>query len=129
MAEAPAAPTAGRAEQIVGNLLRLGVTVAATVVTAGAVIYLIRHGLEAPHYRVFHGEPSDLRTVPGIWHMTLTWHGRGLIQLGLLLLIATPIARVVYSLYDFARQRDRLYVVVTLIVLGVLLLSLLGKVG
>jgi len=129
MAETASPPTATRADQVAGNLLRVGVTIAATVVLAGAVIYLLRHGGESPHYRVFHGEPSDLRTVTGIWRMTLTGHGRGLIQLGLLLLIATPIARVAYSLADFARRRDRLYVVVTLIVLAVLLYSLLGKVG
>ena len=50
--------------------------------------------------------------------------GRGLIQLGVLLLIATPVARVAFSVYVFARQRDRLYIVVTLAVLVLLLLSL-----
>ncbi len=129
MAEAAAPPTSRRADHIVGNLLRIGVSIAGAIVLTGAVVYLLRHGHELPHYRVFHGEPSDLRTLTGIWHLTLTGHGRGLIQLGLLLLIATPIARVAYSLLDFSRQRDRLYVVVTLIVLGVLLYSLLGKVG
>jgi uncharacterized membrane protein len=39
-------------------------------------------------------------------------------------LLATPVARVAFSVYDFARQRDYLYVVLTLIVLGILLVSL-----
>ena len=56
----------------------------------------------------------------------LALHARAIIQLGLLLLIATPVARVVFSVYAFARQRDWVYVVVTLIVLGVLLYSLLS---
>jgi uncharacterized membrane protein len=47
-------------------------------------------------------------------------------QLGLLLLIATPVARVAFSLAAFAVQRDRLYVVVTLVVLGVLTFSMAG---
>ena len=118
-----------RVEQIIGTLLRVGVTLAGAVVFAGALVYLIRHGTEMPGYHIFRGEPTDLRTVTGIWQLTLTGHGRGLIQLGLLLLILTPIARVVFSLVAFARQRDRLYVVVTTIVLGVLLYSLLGRVG
>ena len=50
--------------------------------------------------------------------------GRGIIQLGLLLLIATPVARVVFSVIGFVRQRDFVYVVLTLIVLAVLLYSL-----
>ncbi|PYT34851.1 MAG: DUF1634 domain-containing protein, partial [Acidobacteria bacterium] len=43
--------------------------------------------------------------------------GRGIIQLGLLLLIATPIARVAYLVYAFARPGDRLYALIALIVL------------
>jgi uncharacterized membrane protein len=118
-----------KVETIIGNLLRLGVLLAGSVVFAGALIYLFRHGHELPNYEVFRGEPTDLKTLSGIWRQTLTGHGRGLIQLGLLLLIATPIARVAFSLFAFVRQRDRLYVAVTVFVLGVLLYSLLGKAG
>jgi len=113
-------------EQTIGNLLRLGLIVAAVVVLVGAVIYLARHGSEQPQYRVFHGEPADLRGISGIIHDALQFSGRGLIQLGLLLLLATPVARVAFSIVAFALQRDRLYVVVTLIVMGVLLYSIVG---
>ena len=93
---------------------------------AGAVLFLVRHGAEAPNYRAFQSEPADLRTVPGIVQDTLMGRGRGLIQLGLLLLIATPIVRVAFSLVAFALERDRVYVVVTTIVLAVLLYGLAG---
>jgi uncharacterized membrane protein len=52
--------------------------------------------------------------------------GRGLIQLGLLFLIATPVARVAFSVAAFALEKDTLYVAVTLVVLTLLLLSLTG---
>ena len=118
-----------RIEATIGNLLRWGVTTAGLVVLIGATVYLAHHGTESPNYQVFRGEPTDLRTLDGIVRQALAGRGRGLIQLGLLLLIATPIARVAFSLVAFARQRDRLYVVVTLLVLAVLVYSLLGKVG
>lgn len=118
-----------RIEGIIGNLLRWGVAVAASVVFAGALVYLIRHGAQRPDYQVFRGEPAELSTLGGIWRQTLAGRGRGLIQLGLLLLIATPIARVAFSLVAFARQRDKLYVVVTTLVLGVLLYGLLARAG
>jgi uncharacterized membrane protein len=51
----------------------------------------------------------------------------GILQLGLLLLIATPIARVVFSVFAFALEGDRMYVTFTLIVLSVLLYSLFGS--
>ena len=110
----------------IGNLLRVGVTLAAAVVLLGGGIYLARHGRESPQYHVFRGEPTDLRTISGIVKEALAFQGRGLIQLGLLLLIATPVARVAFSVAAFAIERDWLYVVVTLIVLAVLVYSLTG---
>ena len=115
-----------KVEEGIGNLLRVGVTLAAAVVLFGGSIYLARHGRTAPQYHVFRGEPADLRTISGIVKAALAFQGRGLIQLGLLLLIATPVARVAFSVAAFAIQRDRLYVVVTLIVLAVLVYSLAG---
>ena len=93
----------------------------------GAVIYLSRHGRALADYRVFRGEPSDLRTLTGIVHYAFTYHGQGIIQLGLVLLIATPVARVAFALWGFAAERDRLYVIFTGVVLIVLLYSLLGS--
>ena len=48
-------------------------------------------------------------------------------QLGLLLLVATPMARVVAALVGFVRQRDLVYVVVSSLVLATLLYSLLAS--
>jgi uncharacterized membrane protein len=113
-----------RVERLLGNLLRGGVLLAAAVVVAGSAIYLYRHGGEATDFAVFHGEPADLRTPTGIVADAAAGSGRGVIQLGLLLLIATPVARVVFSVFAFARQRDLTYVLLTLVVLAVLLVSL-----
>jgi uncharacterized membrane protein len=118
-----------RVEQAVGNLLRTGVLLAAGVVLLGGILYLLRYGPvrygDSPaDLRTFHGEPDDLRKPGEIVRAALSLRGRGLIQLGLLLLIATPVARVVFSVFAFIRQRDWMYVAFTLIVLAVLLYSL-----
>ena len=115
-----------RLETIIGNLLRAGVVIAATITSIGGVIYLTHSGVSLAHYRVFQGEPADLRHVKGVLSDASSGDGRGIMQLGLLLLIATPVARVAFSLAAFAVQRDRLYVVVTLVVLGVLTFSVAG---
>ena len=114
-------------EIIIGNLLRTGVILSAAVVLLGGIIYLARHGTEPTHYRTFHGEPSEYRTVGGIFQQVLALRGLGIIQLGLLLLIATPVARVAFAVWGFAKEHDRMYVVFTLIVLVILLYSLLGS--
>jgi uncharacterized membrane protein len=115
-----------KVEGIVGNLLRSGVIASALIVLAGAILYLIRYGANPPDYSMFRGEPAEFRSVEGILKAALALRSRGLIQLGLLLLIATPVARVAFSVIAFALQRDRIYVVVTLVVLGVLIYSLAG---
>jgi uncharacterized membrane protein len=116
-----------RIEIILGNLLRIGVLVSAAVVLLGASIYLSRHAHEPADYRVFRGEPSEYRTISGVIQSVINGRGQGIIQLGLLLLIATPIARVAFSVVGFAIERDRLYVAFTLIVLAILLYSFLGS--
>jgi uncharacterized membrane protein len=112
-------------QQIIGQLLRAGVVLAAAVVFAGGVAYLLHHGTERPEYHTFHGEQESLKTIGGIAREATALHSRGIIQLGLLLLVLTPISRVAFSAIGFSLEGDRLYVVITLIVLAVLLFSLL----
>jgi uncharacterized membrane protein len=118
-----------RIEGIIGGLLRTGVILAAAVVLFGAVVYLSRHGRELPNYTVFRGEPENLKSVTAIVHDALGMNGSAIIQLGLLLLIATPVARVLFSAIAFAMERDYMYVLITLIVLVILLYSLFGASG
>jgi uncharacterized membrane protein len=116
-----------RIENILGNLLRTGVILSAAIVFCGAVLYLVRNGHAPADYRVFQGEPSDLRSVAGIVRDAVKFSGRGVIQLGLLFLIATPVARVILSIWGFAAEHDRMYVVFTVIVLAILIFSLVGS--
>jgi len=115
-----------RLEGFLGHLLRIGVMLAAAVCLMGGVLYLVRHGQERPSYGAFRAEPAYLRSVPGILRGAATLNARSVIQLGLLLLVATPVARVVASAVAFAVERDYLYVVVTALVLALLLLGLTG---
>jgi uncharacterized membrane protein len=113
-----------RVDAIMAALLRTGVLLAAGLVFIGGIIFLMRHPQPVANYRVFAGEPRELRTISGILREAARLHGRGLIQLGLLLLIATPVARVLFSVFAFLYERDWAYVTVTIIVLGLLSYSL-----
>ncbi len=116
-------------DAIMGILLRSGVVLAATIVLIGGILFLMRHKTPVTDYHIFSGEPTDLRTISGIFADVRAFRARGLIQLGLLVLIATPVARVIFSLFAFMYQRDWKYVVFTAIVLGLLLYSLFGGAG
>ena len=108
----------------IGTLLRAGTLSSASVILLGGILYLARNGQERPDYRTFHGVPTQLHTLSGILSGAVHGQSLAIIQLGLLLLIATPIARVLFSVIAFLAERDYLYVAVSAIVLTVLLYSL-----
>ncbi len=114
-------------EVVIGHTLRIGVVTAAVIVFIGGVFYLVQNRSAVPHYHTFHGATTRADNLSGVVRNIYALNSEGLIQLGLLVLIATPILRVIFSVIAFALERDTLYVVATLIVLMVLLYSLLGK--
>jgi uncharacterized membrane protein len=112
-------------EQVIGRLLQIGVLISALVVVVGGVALLIRHGAVPADFRTFRGEPSELSTLGGIVRGARRLDSAAIIQLGLVLLIATPVMRVALTLVAFWMQRDRLYVYITAFVLTLLVYSLL----
>ena len=90
-------------ESLIANLLRAGVVISAFVVLSGAVMYLGFHPWARVDYHTFHGEPDELKTVHGVIRHAFSGNARGIMQLGLLLLIATPIARRTASTRPMAR--------------------------
>lgn len=113
-------------DQLLGNLLRIGVIVATIVAVIGGMLMLTQRGLAPASGHIFLGEPPELRSVGGIIRAAFTLQPAAIVQLGLVLLIATPVARVAMSLVAFILQRDRVYIVVTTIVLALLIFSLTG---
>jgi uncharacterized membrane protein len=113
-----------RMETLMGRLLQAGVLIASAVVLAGGIIYLLQHSGAPVSYRIFASAPAALRQPATLLHLIATGDGAAIIQLGVLLLIATPIARVVFAVIGFAIERDKLYVAVSLIVLAVLMIGL-----
>ena len=118
-------PSDERVEGILGNLLRMGVIASALIVFAGGMLYLMRDGRQ-PHPDLHAFEPEQLRNPLHIVQEAAELRPLGLIMLGLLLLIATPVARVIFSIVAFALQRDYMYVLFTLFVFAILLYSLLS---
>ena len=113
-----------RLELVMGRTLQIGVILAALVVLAGGILYLVQcHGL-ITRYNEFHGAPASYRSFKGIVTSVRRLDSGNLIQFGILLLIATPIFRVIAGVVGFSMQRDRFYAAVSLIVLTILLTSL-----
>jgi uncharacterized membrane protein len=114
-------------ELAMGRMLQFGVTAAALVVLAGGILYLRQFGGSVADYQHFHGAPAAVTTVSGIVASALHMDARGVIGFGILLLIATPICRVIFGVVGFAVLRDRFYTVVSAVVLVILLYSFVAK--
>ena len=91
-------------DETISGILRLGVTAAAILAIVGMVIYLKSWGGLAPRYATFHEAKFP----------------KGWLEAAILTLILTPVARVIFSIYAFAKKKDTTYVVITLIVLALL---------
>ncbi len=115
-------------ERMIGKWLRAGVLLSATVAFLGGVLYL-KQVHEIPDYKTFHGAATQFRHLPGILHGVAALDGASIIQLAVVLLIATPILRIAFSVLAFAIEKDRLYVVITLIVLCIILFGIFSGMG
>jgi len=114
-------------EIVIGHTLRVGVIAAAVLVLTGGVYYLIETAYTPADYHTFYPAAKHSLDLSAIVQNALALNSLGVIQVGLLVLIATPIVRVILSVVAFALERDLLYVAVTVIVLAVLLYSFLAK--
>jgi uncharacterized membrane protein len=124
MSEPHAGPSDFAVEQLVGRLLQIGVAISALVIIVGGVMLLAHHGHDIPTYVPFRGEPAELTSLSGIIRGAFAMNAAAIIQFGLVLLIATPVMRVAFTLVAFVLQRDRTYVIVAAIVLTLLIYGL-----
>jgi uncharacterized membrane protein len=114
-------------EVAMGRLLQAGVLLASLIVLVGGALYVRTHAGTPVDYRHFTAESAALRHPSGLFRLAMQGDGAAIVQLGVLMLIATPIARVVFAVVGFAIERDRLYVAISLMVLAVLMFGLLHQ--
>lgn len=113
-------------QAVIGWILRAGVLVSMSVIFIGGVIYLYRHGQTHVDYSKFVGVPDFVSNPAAIIHGVFTLRGRAIIQAGIILLIATPVIRVVFSAIGFIMEKDYLYTAITILVLFIILASMIS---
>lgn len=109
---------------VISLLLISGLVCSLVLVTVGSVIFISSNAHLTTNYKVFTGEPADLRAIDMVIKDALKGNLRAVMQLGVVVLIATPVARVAFSVLTFALEKDIKYVVFSSLVLAALLYSL-----
>jgi len=124
-------------EQYIGKLLRYGVMLACAITTFGGIVYIAQqHGdISLAAYKTKYaastltgeswGVAQYLREFNTILPRIMEFDGAAIIQLGVIVLIATPILRVAFSAISFLIEKDYMYVVITLIVLSIIILNMI----
>ena len=110
-----------------GSLLRIGILTSCVIMFAGAVLYLLSHGGERESYTSFQGEPASLRSISGVLREARLGGARGIIQVGVLAMMATPAMRVAFAVFGFARQKQWRFTLISLTVLGLLAFGLFDR--
>ena len=110
----------------ISRVLLGGVILSATIILAGLVLYLAK-GTGGESLKGLVDQRKTAADFGAILRGIGRADGKSLIQLGLLTLILTPISRVAMSLFFFLRERDRVFVAITTVVLLVLLGGLIGS--
>ncbi|MCL4300547.1 MAG: DUF1634 domain-containing protein [Anaerolineae bacterium] len=104
--------------EIVHQMLVIGLVISTALMLFGLALDLIL-GREVPTVVPDFGD---------VFNRVIALRPSGFLTLGLLVLIATPILRVVGSIFAFLYERDWRYAGITCLVLGVVMISLLlGK--
>jgi uncharacterized membrane protein len=111
---------------LLGRVLRAGTVISICVVFLGGVIYLYRHGHATVNYKTFVGIPDFVRHFPGVFYSAFNLKGQAIIQIGIILLIFTPILRVICSAIGFILEKDYLYTGISLLVLFIIFMSMLS---
>lgn len=111
---------------LLGKVLRAGTIISISVVFLGGMFYLYRHGHSIANYREFKGIPDFVRLSPQLFSGAMSLKGQAIIQIGIILLIATPIVRVIFSAIGFALEKDYLYVGISFLVLLIIFFSALS---
>jgi uncharacterized membrane protein len=108
---------------LLGRVLRAGTVISISVVFLGGIIYLYNHGHSIADYRKFTGIPGFLQHADSLFNGAFDFKGQAIIQLGIMLLIATPILRVTISAIGFVLEKDYMYLGISLLVLFIIFMS------
>jgi len=114
-------------ESTIGRIMQIGTLLAFAVIIMGSLYYLLQHSHDIIDYQTFHDKLYLATSFSGLWHDIVTFSARGIIQLGLFSLVLVQILRVALTIWYFIEIRDRVFVVISLLILAVIMSNLVWR--
>ena len=122
--------TDDKLQRLIGTTLRSGVLAAASIGVVGGVLFFASSPQPAD-FHLFQGTSMPFSSPMQILRQAflqpgedLRLRGLSIVQIGIMILLMTPVIRVVFSIVGFAMERDRIYVLITSFVLLILMVSI-----
>lgn len=112
-------------QKIIANVLRYGVWIALSIALIGGVLLLFQDSNKIVDFQFFTENDRNIlvvfqNSIQGV----LQGQGEAIVFLGIFFLFLTPVMRILLSLFSFYKEKDLLYVIITLLVILIILLSL-----
>lgn len=117
-------------QAVIGWILRIGVFVSTAFVITGGIIFLFNHGHSQIDFVSFNKVPDFISNLSGVIEGVIHLKGQAIIQFGIVLLIATPVLRVIFAGIGFLLEKDYLYTFISILVLLIIITSMIsGHIG
>lgn len=114
-------------EIMLGNMLKIGVIISSSITIFGGILFLLNHGTEIPNYHIFNESSFNFSSLKNLYVDVIALNSEVIMELGILLLIATPIIRILFSVFAYAFEKDYMYVCFAIFVFLVTIYGFLEK--
>ena len=114
-------------ESTIGRIMQLGTLLAFAIIITGSIYYLLQHSHDIVDYKTFHCTPCLTTSFSGLWNDMALFSARSIIQLGLFSLVGIQILRVALTIWYFITIQDRIFVVISLLILIVIISNLVWR--
>lgn len=113
-------------EEIMSWILTTGMLISLFLVILGGIMYLIQYGNEPLNIKLLQAN-HDYTTLKQIWQGVYSFSPFGIIQLGVIVLVATQVARVGLLIWFYTLIRDYGFALISVFILLIILYSFFGR--
>ena len=110
-------------KKISSRVLLIGIYSSTFFCCLGAILFLYKEGFNKTNWSQFDTSLTPFRSLKEAFGLIKTFDPIGIIELGLIILVLTPLLRVFFSIFIYYKQKDRLYTMISSLVFLILMIT------